>query len=271
MRVGRAEAQAGAGAGRGALGVAAALRLGRAALARAIDFALPPRCAGCGAITGSEGAFCPDCWAGLDLLGAPCCDRCAAPFEADALAGEDGLCLGCRSGPPVFDRLRAAVAYGELARGVALKLKYGRRPGAARVMANLMSRHVAVFTGAAAPILCPVPLHRSRLWQRGYNQAALIARALARRHRLELVPDLLQRTRATPPLKEMGPAERARVVRGAFRLHPRHASKVKGRPILLIDDVFTSGATVSACARVLKAGGAAHVGVLCWARVLHGD
>ena len=236
-----------------------------------VDFALPPRCAGCGEITASDGAFCPECWSGLDLLGSPCCDRCALPFESDALSGADGLCLGCRDRAPAFDRMRAAVAYGELARGVALKLKYGRKPGAARVMATLMSRHVGAFTGSGDPILCPVPLHRSRLWTRGYNQAALIARALARRHKLELVPDLLQRTRATPPLKEMGPAERARTVRGAFRLHPRRAAKVEGRHILLVDDVYTSGATVGACAKVLKQGGAAQVGVLCWARVLHGD
>jgi ComF family protein len=241
------------------------VRIARAGLRRVADFALPPRCAGCGAVTQSQGAFCLDCWSGLDLLGTPCCARCALPFEHEE--GEERLCAGCLADPPPFDRLRAAVAYGELARTVALKLKYGRRPGVAATMAGLMARHVGAF---GDPILCPVPLHRWRIWRRGYNQAALIAARLSRRHELELRQDLLLRVKATPPLKEMSPAERRRAVSGAFRVHPRHTDLIKGRNILLVDDVFTSGATVSACARVLKRAGAVEVGVLTWARVVRG-
>jgi ComF family protein len=243
----------------------APITLARAALRQVADFALPPRCAGCGSVTQEQGAFCLDCWAGLDLLGPPCCAQCALPFEH--AEGEERLCAGCLADPPAFDRLRAAVSYGELAKGVALKLKYGRRPGVAATMAGLMARHLDAFD---KPILCPVPLHRWRIWRRGYNQAALIAASLARRHDLTLARDLLVRVKATPPLKEMGPAERRRAVRGAFRVNPRRAGAVKGRNILLIDDVFTSGATAGACARVLKRAGAAHVGVLCWARVVRG-
>ncbi len=247
-------------------GMQAPGQIARAALRHVVDFALPPRCSGCGCITARQGAFCPDCWGKLDLLGPPCCARCALPFDHDQLA--DMVCGGCMAEPPPFDRLRAGVAYGELARDVALKLKYGRRPGVAETMAGLIERHLAAFD---APILVPVPLHRWRIWRRGYNQSALIAASLARRGALELRRDLLQRTKATPPLKHMGPAERRRVVRGAFRIHPRHAETIKGRNILLVDDVFTSGATVGACARVLKRAGAAEVGVLCWARVIRGE
>lgn len=177
-------------------------------------------------------------------------------------------CAACLAEPPPFDRLRAAVAYGDLARSVALKLKYGRRPGVAVTMAGLMARHLP---DEGAPLLCPVPLHRWRIWRRGYNQSALIAGALAKRRNLEVVPDLLERVKATPPLKDMGPAERRRVVRGAFRINPKRADYAKGRNILLIDDVFTSGATVGACARMLKRGGAGEVGVLTWARVVRGS
>jgi ComF family protein len=246
--------------------VSAAAHFARDAFCQLVDFALPPRCAGCGCVTARQGAFCPDCWGKLDLLGPPCCARCALPFAHDH--GDGAECGGCLAAPPPFDRLRAAVAYGDLASNVALKLKYGRRPGVAGTMAGLMERHLAMFD---APILVPVPLHRWRIWRRGYNQSALIAAALARRGALEVSRDLLQRVKSTPPLKHMGPAERRRIVRGAFKLHPRHASRIKGRNILLIDDVFTSGATVSACARVLKRGGAAGVGILCWARVIRSE
>lgn len=241
-------------------------QLARAALRHVVDFALPPRCAGCGAVVSAPGAFCFECWSGLDWLGPPCCARCALPFEYDA--GEGAQCPACLADPPEFDSLRAAVAYGELARTVVLKLKYGRRPAAAETMAKFMARHV---DADAAPILCPVPLHRWRVWQRGYNQSALIAAALARRFALDLRQDLLLRIKATPPLKDMNPRERRLVVRGAIRLNARHRAAIKGRNVLLVDDVFTSGATVGACARVLKRAGAAQVAVLCWARVVRGD
>lgn len=238
----------------------------RDGLRATVDFALPPRCPGCGAVTPTQDAFCFDCWSTLDLLGPPCCGCCALPFDHGG-EGEDALCAGCLAEPPAFDRLRSAVAYGELARAVALKLKYGRKPGVAATMASLMSRHVDV---AARPILCPVPLHRWRIWRRGYNQSALIATALARRFSLELRLDLLQRVRATPPLKGMTPRERRLTVSGAFRLGERHRAAIAGRNILVIDDVFTSGATVGACARILKQAGVGEVAVLCWARVVRG-
>jgi ComF family protein len=235
----------------------------RAALRNVIDFALPPRCGACGSITAAQGTFCLECWEKLELLGPPCCACCALPFDYES-EGEP-ICAGCLVNPPAFDRMRAAVAYGPLARDVALKLKYGRRPGMAQTMAGLMARHLTAFDD---PILCPVPLHRWRIWHRGYNQSALIGRALARRPGLPFLPDLLLRIRATPPLKGMSPAERERTVRGAFRLNPRYRQVISGRNILIIDDVFTSGATANACARLLKKEGAAGVGLLCWARVV---
>ncbi|UAK26353.1 hypothetical protein K8P63_09840 [Sphingomonas nostoxanthinifaciens] len=120
-------------------------------------------------------------------------------------------------------------------------------------------------------LVAPVPLHRRRLWSRGYNQAALIARALVREGGGEIAPDLLRRTRATPPLRGLGRSARARTVSGAFALDPAWRARVKGRRVVLVDDVYTTGATVKACARVLRRAGAAHVAILCWARVMRDE
>lgn len=170
--------------------------------------------------------------------------------------------------PPDFDRLRAAVAYGDIARRVALKLKYGGRPGVAATMGHFMQRHLAEVDGEA--ILAPVPLHRWRIWKRGYNQSALIASAMAARADIRIELDLLRRVKATPVLRGMGRRERALAVRGAFRLSDK-GNMVRGRTIILIDDVYTTGATANACARLLKKSGAAAVNIICWARVVAGS
>jgi ComF family protein len=242
--------------------------IARAAVRRVVDYALPPRCPGCGAIVEDEHGFCLGCWSQLVFIGEPCCDRCGLPFEHDCGGGEVE-CGACLADPPRFDRARAAVAYGEIPRKVALKLKYGGRPGVAETMARLMARHMPRELDGA--ILAPVPLHRWRIWKRGYNQAALIASALARRSGAPVLPDLLERTRATPYLRGMGPRERRETVRGAFRVAERRQGALAGRPVILVDDVFTSGATAGACARALKKAGAGEVSLLCWARVVRGS
>ena len=240
-----------------------AAALARSALRPILDFALPPRCPGCGTVTQEPHRFCLACWSALTFLGEPCCARCALPFDYGEAA--EVICGRCLAEPPAFDRLRAAVAYGDIARAVALKLKYGGRPGVAETMARFMARHLG---GAPAPILAPVPLHRWRIWRRGYNQAALIAGALARDAGLEAQLDLLERVKATPVLRNMNPRERKEKLRGAFRVNPKRKAGLEGRAVILVDDVFTSGATANACARVLRRAGAARIEVLCWARVV---
>jgi ComF family protein len=192
--------------------------------------------------------------------------RCGLPFEHDG--GGPAECAACLSDPPLFDRARAAVAYGEVPRNVALKLKYGGRPGVAETMARLMERHLVA---GSDPLLVPVPLHRWRIWSRGYNQSALIATVLARRSGLPALLDLIERTRRTPYLRGMGPRERRQTVRGAFRVAERHKVALKGRSVILVDDVFTTGATADACARALKKAGAKEVALVCWARVVRGS
>ncbi|HEX8527406.1 ComF family protein [Allosphingosinicella sp.] len=238
----------------------------RSAVREIVDFALPPRCPGCGAIVGDEHSFCLECWSQLAFLGEPCCLRCGLPFEHGG--GGPAECGACLADPPRFDRARAAVGYGEIPRKVALKLKYGGRPGVAETMARLMARHLEPGGGT---ILAPVPLHRWRIWKRGYNQAGLIASALARRSGEPASLDLLQRTRSTPYLRGMSPRERALAVRGAFRVAPKLKPLVAGRSVTLVDDVFTTGATANACALALRKAGASHVSLICWARVVRGE
>lgn len=188
------------------------------------------------------------------------CRTCGLPLEAT----EAETCGACLAEPPPLDRIRSAVEYGETARGLVLRLKYGRKTALARTMSHYMRRPLRELSGGA--ILAPVPLHRRRLWGRGFNQAALIAAALARQGDHEADALLLRRTRHTPKLKGMTVSERKRTVQGAFAL--RDGRDVKGRNIILIDDVYTSGSTAAACARLLKRKGAASVELLTWARVV---
>jgi ComF family protein len=233
-----------------------------APLARIADLALPPRCPGCGEVTAADHRFCADCWAELRFLGPPWCASCQLPFEFDR--GEGAVCAECMAAPPPHDGVRAAVAYGAVAREVALKLKYSGRLACAQTMASAMAR----LLPAGAELLVPVPLHRWRIWSRGFNQAALIAGALARASGVAADAELLRRVKATPVLRGLGPRGRAKAVAGAFALAPGAGEKLGGKMVVLVDDVHTSGATANACARVLKRAGAGKVILLCWARVL---
>lgn len=236
------------------------IALARTLAASAIAFALPPRCPGCGAVTADDHGFCVDCWRALDFLGGPACRTCGEALPHDE--GVEAQCEPCRADPPALDAMRAAVSYDAVPRRIALRLKHGRRPGLAETIARRLARLVPP---GGEWIVAPVPLHRWRIWSRGYNQSALIGRALAAHAHLPFAADLLTRTRHTRPLRGLGRYERRRTVRDAFAMTVRDAAD--GRSILLIDDVFTTGATANACARVLKADGARAVQLLCWARV----
>jgi ComF family protein len=224
-----------------------------------LDFALPPRCGGCGIIVDDVDSFCSDCWARLEFLQGGCL-RCGIPLKAT----DAETCGACLAHPPRLDRIRAAVAYGDISRSIALRLKYGRKTALARTMARYMRPLVGELPGDC--ILVPVPLHPRRLWNRGFNQSAIVAREIGRRTGIPVAVDALRRTRSTPPLKGMGMRQRRRTVAGAFRaLDP---SRVRGRTVILIDDVMTTGSTANACARVLKRAGAERVDLISWARVI---
>ena len=231
----------------------------RRAVKTVLDFALPPRCAGCADIIDEVDGFCAPCWLTLEWLGDGGCERCGMPLEATD-AGECGRGL---ASPPPLERMRAAVAYGPLSRRIALKLKYGRKVAMARTMARFMA---PLRGGSDGAILVPVPLHRRRLWWRGFNQSGLVARYLGARWDLPVDQHLIRRARPTPALKGMNEAQRRRAVGGAFE--PVAGRRLEGQTVILIDDVLTTGSTAAACARALRKAGAGRVELISWARVV---
>jgi ComF family protein len=233
--------------------------------ARALELLFPARCASCEApLKGAPNPwFCTPCWAGLTLYGAGVCDRCGRPIEAGGLPA-GWRCGDCLKAVPAFARARSLGPYrGTLAEAVRL-LKYGDRPGLARALVGRIDLESAPADLWDVDVVLPVPLHGRRLRQRGYNQSAHLALALARRLGHPAPEGVLERTRSTRPQVGLKRAERAANVRGAFRV--ARGARVAGLRVLLVDDVITTGATIGACAKALKAARAARVTVWAAAR-----
>lgn len=232
-----------------------------------LNAVLPPLCLGCGEIVETPGALCAACWPRFTFIAPPYCARCAYPFTQHA--GEGAVCGACAARPPRYRRARAALAYDAHSRRLVLPFKHGDRTDIARACGGWMARAGAELL-ADADLIAPVPLHWRRLVSRRYNQAQLLARVVAgaSSSSSRLVPDLLRRRRWTGSQAGLAAKQRHDNVRQAFDLHPRWASAVSGKSVLLVDDVLTTGATVEACTRVLQRGGARHVDVLTLARVI---
>jgi len=224
---------------------------------------LPPRCLCCGGGIGGEGELCPSCWRSITFLGEPRCACCGRPFPYDAGAG--ARCGACLGDPPPYDRARAVFRYDERSRRLVLGFKHGDRTHGAAAYGRWMRRAAGEIL-ADADLLLPVPLHWTRLFARRYNQAALLAHAVRAAGGPPVAADWLVRRRRTPSQGHRNRTARAENVRGAFALKP--GRRVVGHRLVLVDDVFTTGATVGECARILRRAGAARVDVLTLARVV---
>lgn len=230
-----------------------------------IDLVFPPRCPLCGAGVQDHGGLCLDCWGDLAIPGEPSCALCQRPFPDGTAAGS--VCAPCLADPPRHDGIAAGTLYSDASRRLVLAFKHGGR----MTLSTMMARMIVGKLGKVGPgwIVVPVPLHRWRLWRRGFNQAALLGREIARARGADLMVDALVRRRQTPVLGGLGRKARARALTGAIAINPKRQAAVRGAKIVLVDDVLTSGATSDACVSALKRAGAQTVVIACFARVLN--
>ncbi len=231
----------------------------------ALNLIFPPQCLMCDALVGAPFHLCGPCWRATPFLSGLVCNQCGAPLPGQD-EGHAEICDDCLTIARPWQRGRAALHYRDGAKRLVLALKHGDRQDLARPAAQWMAR-------AAGPIaqpgmlIVPVPAHRLRLLRRRYNQAALLANRLGALLSLQVSPDALIRTRRTKVQDGMTREDRFRNLAGAFAAHPRRAGLLRGRNVLLVDDVMTSGATLAAAAEACHAAGACAVSVLSLARV----
>lgn len=231
-----------------------------------LDFLFPPLCICCGERIGEPYALCSECWREVSFVEGPVCARCGLPFEIDP--GENAVCAGCYAVPTVFDRARSILHYDEASKRLILGFKHGDRLERAPAFIGWLER-----TGRAmvqdVDFIVPVPLHRLRLWRRRYNQSAILAQGIARRFGKTYAPMLLCRVRPTPSQGSMPSAKaRQRNVAAAFQVAEQVRCEIRRKNVLLLDDVYTTGATLNACAGALRRAGAGRINALTLARVV---
>jgi len=232
---------------------------------RAADLVFPPACPGCGRMLARHSAVCPDCWRRIAFIERPYCEVLGIPFSHDL--GPGMLSAEAIANPPDFDRLRSVCAFDGTARNLVHALKYRDRTELAPMLAVWMARAGGEML-AECDALVPVPLHRMRRLSRKFNQAAELAGALSRLTGRPMLADAVRRSRNTAHQVGLSRTGRSENVRGAFRITPRGKTELLGKRIVLIDDVYTTGATVSALARAARRAGASDIGVLTFARAL---
>lgn len=227
-----------------------------------LNSVLPPQCLACSAVVETPGHLCAACFGRFTFITPPHCGVCGVPLNQTVT--EDLICGACVAERPSYGRARAAFIYDDHSRTLILKLKHGDRTDMAVHLAKWLQRAGAELT-AQADVIVPVPLHRSRLLMRAYNQSALIARALGKLTGKKVAADALVRIKATSSQGGLSRTERRRNVAGAFEVG--RPAAIEGKRVLLIDDVLTSGATANACALALIHAGSTAVDVLALARV----
>ena len=230
-----------------------------------MDVVFPPGCVACRVPVAADGNFCPACFAKLRMIAAPLCDCCGVPFAV--AIGDGAQCPECLASPPEFTHARAALVYDAISAPLVTALKFHDQwAGLTRAVDMMMG--AAGDLAGGADLLVPVPLHWRRLMKRKYNQSALLAYEISSRVNLPVMPQLLARIRPTTPQMRLDRKTRLTNMHKAFASPPAATATLKGKCVLLVDDVVTTGATANACARALKRAGAREVRVLALARTV---
>lgn len=232
-------------------------------LAPVLDMLFPPQCIACHGAVPAHGTLCLPCWQDVHFITDPCCSCCGLPF--DFALGREALCGKCLSEAPPYARARAVFRYDDKSRPLVTRLKYADQTQLASIYGTWLS-HAGRDMVESSEVIVPVPLHYWRFVGRRYNQSALLAYALQRACGLPVAPDALRRIRATKPQPGLSHKQRQENVRGAFAPNHRRAQAIKGKAVLLVDDVLTTSATVGECARALLSAGTLRVQVLTLAR-----
>lgn len=234
----------------------------------AADLFLPPVCLRCHAPLASHGVLCAACWSGIDFIAPPVCDRLGHPLPFSL--GEVSISTAALRNPPGYARARAAARFDGVMRDLIHAFKYHDRHEAVALFGRML-RSAGTDLIADADVIIPVPLHRWRLWHRRYNQAAYLSLRLAAETGLPLDIHALRRIRYTTAQARLSGHARRANLEGAFMVAPRAARRIRGKRVLLVDDVITTGTTLEVCTHVLKDAGAAEVDCLALALVTTAD
>ena len=230
-----------------------------------LDFIYPPLCPVCGNSVESHGTLCAKCWAGFDWISNPKCVKCGYPFPADLDLGPAPMCPHCAAGECELDFIRSACVYDDFSKNVMLPFKHASNLKYQQLMSRAMINSLRDLE-FDVDLVIPVPLANRRLFKRGYNQATLLARPIAKYFNAGLDVDSLSR-KYKPDMGHKTTKQRHENVRGVFRV--KNKDKLRGKKILLVDDVMTSGATFYELNRVLRRAGASKVYAVSFCRVVH--
>ncbi len=231
------------------------------------DIIFPPQCVACTEIIkqSSEGLFCPSCLSKISFITGSLCPICGLPF-LDSPA-DNHICGDCLQNQPYYAKARAVANFESIIMDAIHKFKYGRNISAGSALGSFMAGFsFPDFDFSEYSLLIPVPLHIKRLRERGFNQSLLLAKEMEKKYKLPVNFSLLKRCNFTLTQTGLNKAEREKNIKGAFVVKDK--KKIAGKNIILIDDVYTTGATINECAKVLLKAGAQKVAAITLSRVI---